>query len=66
MQVFIVLWKMSLHSVNTSMLPTEELCSRQRLLSSAISVFKHADADHNGVLDAHEFEHALEEEANIA
>jgi len=64
--VFIVLWKMSLHSVNTSMLPTEELCSRQRLLSSAISVFKHADADHNGVLDAHEFEHALEEEANIA
>jgi hypothetical protein len=39
------------------------MCSRQRLLASAMAVFKSADADHNGVLDAHEFEHALEEEA---
>jgi len=63
-QVMAVLWSMSLQAMHhTASLPTEEMCSRQRLMASALQVFHDADADHNGVLDAAEFEHALEEES---
>jgi hypothetical protein len=63
-QVMAVLWSMSLQAMHhTASLPTEEMCSRQRLMASALQVFRDADADHNGMLDAFEFEHALEEES---
>jgi hypothetical protein len=63
-QVMAVLWSMSLQAMHhTASLPTEEMCSRQRLMASALQVFRDADADHNGMLDASEFEHALEEES---